>query len=366
MIKVLLTTSFPPYRGGISHYLYSVFKEYKFKDELVVITQTPLFTEPEEDLTIFKDIIRSNKHPLKGRFNRLDFYLKIIKFFFENRCRIDYIYSESVIPTTIFSYIYKKFFPKTKIVCFAYGTDVNIFDKYLKRKSGFVNILKKFLLNRVDRVITISSYTESMLKRITKKEIFIISPRYNGKRVEKKDFKQKDIITLISVSQFTPRKGIQYVLKALNFLKDEINFKYLIVGNGTYKAKLEKFIKDFDLEQKVFIKTNLKNSEVYKLYEQSDIFVLPVFYHKGDFEGFGIVYLEAGAYRLPIIATGSGGSKDVLIDGFNCILVKEKDYKSIAESIRILSKDHTKREILGSNGYKMSFYKKGDVSFLTF
>lgn len=366
MIKVLLSISFPPYRGGISHYLYSVFREYKYKDELVVITQTPLFTEPEEDLTIFKDIIRSNNLPLKGRFNRLDFYFKIISFLFKNRGKIDYIYSESVIPTTIFSYIYKKFFPKTKIVCFAYGTDVNIFDPYLKRKSHFVNILKKFLLGRVDRIITISSYTESMLKRITKKEIFIISPRYSGKRVEIKEFKQKDYITLLSVAQFTPRKGIQYVLKALNFLKNEIDFRYYIVGNGSYQERLEKFIKNFKLEQKVFIKTDLKNSEVYKLYEESDIFVLPVFYHKGDFEGFGIVYLEAGAFRLPIIATGSGGSKDILIDGFNCILVKEKDYKGLVDAIKNLSKDHIKREILGNNGYKMSFYKKGDTSFLIF
>ncbi|MEJ5307317.1 MAG: glycosyltransferase family 4 protein [candidate division WOR-3 bacterium] len=366
MIKVLLSISFPPYRGGISHYLYSVFKEYKYKDQLVVITQTPLFTEPEEDLRIFRDIIRSNNLPLKGRFNRLDFYFKIIKFLFKNRGRIDYIYSESVIPTTIFSYLYKKFYPKTKIVCFAYGTDVNIFDRYLKRKSGFINILRKFLLNRVDRIITISSYTESILKKITRKEIFIISPRYTGKRIEQKEYKKKCTINLISVAQFTPRKGIQYVLKALETLKEEIDFRYYIVGNGSYREKLEKLIKDFKLEEKVFIKTDLKNSEVYKLYEESDIFVLPVFYHKGDFEGFGIVYLEAGAFRLPIIATGSGGSKDVLIDGFNCIIVKEKDYKNLAEAIKNLSKDHIKREILGNNGYKMSFYKKGDTSFLIF
>ncbi|MEO0288366.1 MAG: glycosyltransferase family 4 protein [candidate division WOR-3 bacterium] len=366
MIKVLLSISFPPYRGGISHYLYSVFKEYKYKDQLVVITQTPAFTEPEEDLTIFKEIIRSNNLPLKGGFNRIDFYLKIIKFLFRNRGRIDYIYTESVIPTTIFSYLYKIFFPKTKIVCFAYGTDVNVFDPFIKRRSGFVNFLRKFLFNRVDRIITISSYTESILKRITRKEVFIISPRYTGKRIEQKEYKQKDTITLISVAQFTPRKGIQYVLKSLDILKDKMDFRYYIVGNGNYREKLEKFIKDFKLEKKVFIKTGLKNSEVYKLYEESDIFVLPVFYHKGDFEGFGIVYLEAGAFRLPIIATGSGGSKDILIDGFNCVLVKEKDYKDLAEVIKNLSKDHIKREILGNNGYRMSFYKKGDTSFLTF
>uniref|UniRef100_A0A7C3J5T3 Glycosyltransferase family 1 protein n=1 Tax=candidate division WOR-3 bacterium TaxID=2052148 RepID=A0A7C3J5T3_UNCW3 len=366
MIKLLLTTSFPPYRGGISHYLYTIFKEYKFNNELVIITQTPLFTQPEEDLTIFKNIIRSKNLPLEGKLHRFDFYLKILKFYFKNRGKIDYIYTESLIPTTIFSFLYKIFYPKTKIVCFTYGSEVNIYDPYIKRKFRFVNLLKKFLLSRVDRIITISSYTEKILKSITKKDVYIISPRYYGERFEEKEHKKKEKIILISVAQLTPRKGQQYVLKALNSIKDDLDFLYYIVGNGSYRENLEKLIKKYKLDGKVLIKTGLKNSEVFQLYKESDIFVLPVFYHRGDFEGFGIVYLEAGAFKLPVIATGSGGSKDILIDGFNSILVKEKDYKTLKDAILTLSSDNIKREILGENGYKMSFYKKGDTSLLTF
>lgn len=366
MIKLLITTSFPPYRGGISHYLYTIFKEYEFRSELVVITQTPSFTEPEEDLTIFKEIIRSKNLPLEGKFHRLDFYLKILKFYIKNRGRIDYIYTESVIPTTIFSFLYKLFYPKTKIVCFTYGSEVNIVDPYIKRNARLVYLIKKFLLNRVDRIITISSYTEKILKRITKKDVYIISPRYDGERFEGREHKKKEKIVLISVAQLTPRKGQQYVLKSLNSLKDDLDFLYYIVGSGSYRKNLENLIKKYKLEERVFIKSGLKNREVYKLYRESDIFVLPVFYYRGDFEGFGIVYLEAGAFKLPVIATGSGGSKDILIDGFNSILVKERDYKSLRDAILTLSSDNIKREILGENGYKMSFYKKGDTSLLTF
>lgn len=366
MIKLLLTTSFPPYRGGISHYLYETFKNYPLKKELVVITQTPEFVQPEEDLSIFKDVVRSKYLPLKGKFYRLDFYFKILKFFILNFKRIDYIYTESLIPTTIFSYLYKIFSPSTKIVTFAYGTDINIIDPYIKRKRRFVCILKKFLLNRVDRIITISSYTERILKRITKKDVRIISPKYSKERFKEKKHTRKDKIKIITVAQLTPRKGHLYVLKSLSLLKEKIDFVYYIVGSGWFKDVIEKKIEDYGLKDRAFIKTDLKNFEVVNLYKESDIFILTPYYYRGDFEGFGIVYLEAGAFKLPIIATGSGGSGDILIDGFNAVIVKEKDYIELSEEIYNLSTDHIKREILSENGFKMSFYKKGDCNELIF
>jgi len=70
----------------------------------------------------------------------------------------------------------------------------------------------------------------------------------------------------------------------------------------------------------------------------------------GDFEGFGIVYLEANLLGKPVIAGDSGGVKDAVINGYNGILVNPEDNKEIKNAILKLSKDEKFREKLGEQG----------------
>ncbi len=71
---------------------------------------------------------------------------------------------------------------------------------------------------------------------------------------------------------------------------------------------------------------------------------------EGDFEGFGIVYLEANLCGKPVIAGNSGGVKDAVSDGVSGLMVEPENLEGIANAISRLSNDKDLRDKLGSQG----------------
>lgn len=81
-----------------------------------------------------------------------------------------------------------------------------------------------------------------------------------------------------------------------------------------------------------------------------DIFVMPARNIAGDFEGFGIVYLEANLAGKPVIAGRSGGVSDAVIDGLNGLLVDPENVNDLSKKIIRLALDHELRQKLGEQG----------------
>ena len=84
-------------------------------------------------------------------------------------------------------------------------------------------------------------------------------------------------------------------------------------------------------------------------YNLADIFVLPQRYNKEDVEGFGIVFLEAGSYGLPIIAGKQGGPIEILTNNKDSILINQNDKDKLISAIKLLYTDKNKREKLSNN-----------------
>ena len=136
----------------------------------------------------------------------------------------------------------------------------------------------------------------------------------NGKRV------------IITVSRLMKRKGHRFVFEAIEKIKNEIpDIHYLIVGDGPEKENLMKITNKLDIVDAVTFrgKISADDKELVCLYSLSKIFVMPTFSEEDDFEGFGIVYLEANACCIPVIASKTGGIEDAVIDGETGILVEE-------------------------------------------
>jgi phosphatidylinositol alpha-1,6-mannosyltransferase len=92
-----------------------------------------------------------------------------------------------------------------------------------------------------------------------------------------------------------------------------------------------------------------------KYYNLCDIFVLPNRVTvksalKGDYEGFGIVFLEASACGKPVIGGRSGGVTDAILDGLTGYLVDPLSSEDIASVIKRLIDDHALREKMGDAG----------------
>jgi glycosyltransferase involved in cell wall biosynthesis len=141
----------------------------------------------------------------------------------------------------------------------------------------------------------------------------------------------KFIITT-GASRITARKGIKYLLEALNKLLPEYPNLYLeLMGEGDEKENLEKISKDLGLEKNVKFVGRIPRENTAPYYQEASIFVLPSLN-----EGMSNAMLEALASGLPILATDTGGTRELVEDGKNGFIIQTKSSDNIAEKIKRL------------------------------
>lgn len=161
---------------------------------------------------------------------------------------------------------------------------------------------------------------------------------------------------LLSVGDLKPRKGLHLSLTAFQQVQAALpQSRYWIVGKpgaGSYSQHLRQIVERLGLKNVRFLGA-VSDEELEQCYRQASIFVLtpeqgaPYSAHSDHFEGFGLVYLEAGAYGLPVVATRSGGVPDAVRDGETGILVDEGDVSGIARAILSLAQDSALQRRMG-------------------
>ncbi len=163
-----------------------------------------------------------------------------------------------------------------------------------------------------------------------------------------------DPFLLLSVSVLGPRKGHVQVFKALEMLKDKYpQLFYLIAGSGAGRENLEREVTERKLNDRVFFLGRISSDELLKSYQSSDLFILTSRTLQGtDIEGFGVVYLEANACGLPVIAGNTGGVPGAVKDGETGLLVDPENPEEIANAIEKLMTDAELQKTMGENGRK--------------
>ncbi len=158
------------------------------------------------------------------------------------------------------------------------------------------------------------------------------------------------IPTLLSVGDVKPRKGQHVSLAAFARVKQQVpEARYWIIGsykNKDYYQGLQRFIKEQQVQDVQFFGV-LTGEELRRCYQEASLFILTPQQEGLSFEGFGLVYLEAGAYGLPVIATRSGGVGDAVEDGVTGILCEPGDVDGIADSILVLLNDPERSREMG-------------------
>ena len=130
---------------------------------------------------------------------------------------------------------------------------------------------------------------------------------------------------ILYVGQFIERKGVIYLIKAFEKLKDEFSdVSLVLLGYGPLEAGFRSYIKTKDIRD-VFFVGHKEVSDMPKMYAMTDVFVLPSLE-----ETWGLVVNEAMASGLPIIATSKVGSSfDLIEQGRNGYVVRPQNYKEI-------------------------------------
>lgn len=264
------------------------------------------------------------------------------------------------------AYILSKFH-KSKLSTQFHGTEV--WDKKLSK-----NILKK--LKSSFSVLSVSNYTSQNLFKFNKINSSVIPNTFNTKfkiietdTIRKKLNLKKNDIILLTVARLDSRRGgykghdriIDFIYEKRNDYAK--NIKYLIIGKGENKLYLQKKIDKLGISDKVFLLGYVKEKELVKYYNESDIFIL-----LSDGEGFGIVYLEAMACGLTSIGLDIGGVSDVLKFDFTKKIKNEKDLEKNIKFLLSRYKSNNARKNISEIIYKEFGYtnfKKKVIKYFT-
>ena len=156
----------------------------------------------------------------------------------------------------------------------------------------------------------------------------------------------------VSVCRLLEKKGVDHAIRAFaGIAATHPDSRYLVVGEGPYRANLEAIARSCGVADRMVFTGAVADADLVDHYVLGDVFVMPNRrLANGDTEGFGLVFLEANACGLPVVAGSDGGSSDAVQDGVNGLLVDGHQVASIRAAMLALYRDAGLRARLRAAG----------------
>ena len=158
---------------------------------------------------------------------------------------------------------------------------------------------------------------------------------------------------IVSVGRLVHRKGQDSLITALpQILRDQPQAHILMIGTGPYKKHLEALAVKFSVQDSITFLGRIQYADLPRYRSVGDIFAMPSRSRLAglEVEGLGIVYLEASACGLPVIAGNSGGAPDAVLQGKTGITVNGRDPSDIARAVKFLLDDPVRAKEMGQSG----------------
>lgn len=212
--------------------------------------------------------------------------------------------------------------------------------------SGLKKKIKKGCIKKTDHTITVSSANFQLLLKLYPELKGSVEAVHNGIDLQAFDASLLHFSTqhrdklreqlfcatvedfvILSIAELHPRKGLTYLIEAFNKVeKKEPKTRLVIVGEGPQRKILEKLIKKLRLDEKVVLTG--KQDNIPQILKSANLFVLA-----SVKEAFGLVFLEAMAAQLPIIATEVGGVPEIIENRKSGVLVPPQEWDTLATTI---------------------------------
>ncbi|MDD5291489.1 MAG: glycosyltransferase family 4 protein [Patescibacteria group bacterium] len=336
MKTLLFTLEYPPFYGGVANYYGNLVKYWPQPGEIFVLDNSGNRLVKNWLLPKWLPAIRQLKKEIKKN-------------------KIDHVVAGNILPLGTAAYFL------SKRMNFKYSVILHGMDFAFACRTPRKRWLTRKILKKAENVICANSYTAKLVGNFlgSKDRIIIVNPgidnriTHNVERVTqiKEGYNLKGKLVLLTVGRLVKRKGIDMVLACLpEVLKQTPNLVYAVIGDGPEEKNFKKLVASLKLERNVLTIGNADDEERNAWLELSDIFIMPARKINDDFEGFGIVYLEANLAGKPVIAGDSGGVRDAVVDGLNGLMVNPENKEEITAAIIKLAKDENLREKLGRQG----------------
>jgi phosphatidylinositol alpha-1,6-mannosyltransferase len=212
----------------------------------------------------------------------------------------------------------------------------------------------KYAYRNARAIIVPSEYTKKAILNEAE-ESFDITVIHNGvnyerfvsHQVDNEDLRSKFAgkKVILTVGELKSRKGQDLVIKALpEIVKRHPDVLYVLVGYPSWQKHLEELAKEVGVEKHIHITGPVDDNEILDYFKVADLYVhTPRVHNKYQFEGFGIVYLEAGACGKTSVGTDAGGIKDALLHEKTGLVADAGNVGQIADYINKLLADNELR-----------------------
>ena len=228
--------------------------------------------------------------------------------------------------------------PRTKVVLIAHGIEVwKPFPSWKRRMLSLVDIIlpvSEFTRDRMQALYGLRSEKFLVVNNCLDPFLQPVVNKNQYKRIrEKHGLNEQDLVlfTLTRIKSSEQYKGYDKVINALpEVLKKYPNIKYLIAGkyDAAEKRRLDLLVAQLRLQDQVAFAGFVGDEEIADYYQSTDVYIMP-----SSGEGFGIVFIEALYYGLPVIAGNVDGSVDALDKGKLGLLVNPQNQHEIVSAI---------------------------------
>jgi glycosyltransferase involved in cell wall biosynthesis len=351
---------YPPLGGGAGNATFYLLKEYaKISDlEVDLVTSS---SDNEYHLEKIGGNVRVHKLPIGKNSQNLHFQSQkdvltyaFKAYFFSRKLlkenKYDLSHSFFTVPCGAVS-LFLKCQNKLPYIVSLRGSDVPGYNARFSLLYKIIIPLVKLIWKEAGAVIANSEGLKDLARKTSAgQKIEII---HNG--IDVFDFVPKNekrpqnkFIITTGASRITARKGLNYLLEALPELVAKNQSLYLkIMGDGDEKENLEKLAKELQMEKYVEFIGRVPRENTAPFYQEASLFVLPSLN-----EGMSNAMLEALASGLPLVATDTGGTRELLQNGINGFIVEAKNSQDLKEKIKKIADNPELQRTMGEESRK--------------
>ena len=360
-MDVLLSQRFYPERGGSIEWMYQVYR--RWDRPVHVITHSyegsDSTSEQDSNLTIERSDILLDDWGLEtpGKIRK---YLRMtVAVLWQLRKRKEIrVHCTHVVPEVV-SLIPLRWFYRSrlKIICYAHGEEITSCES-----SRQLTFLMRRGYRIADHIIANSQHTKELLRpHVALDKVSVIHPGvsvkdYEDLETEGAAWREKlgiaeSSVVILTVGRLEVRKNQLAVVAALaTLVREDVDVHYVCVGEGPLTPVLEAQAKELGLAERLHLVGGVADEEKRGAYGGCDIFCMPSIRIRNDFEGFGMVFLEAAASGKPTVAGMSGGESEAIEDGKTGFSVDGSDQESLERALGTLCKDPEMRIKFGRAG----------------
>ena len=188
---------------------------------------------------------------------------------------------------------------------------------------------------QLDQLLTVSSSLKyNIQQQIGNINDILVTNNMVGKEFFYSSKSNEKSLKIVSAGGLIYRKGYDLLIEALSHIKHlPDNWQLTIIGNGPLKQELQTLVQQKGLQKHIHLIGQKSKIDIVSQFQESDFFVLP-----SRSETFGVVYIEAMACGLPIIATDCGGPRDIVTES-NGLLIPNEDIDALSNAILYMIKN---------------------------